>query len=88
LSTSEGFPNALGEAMASGCVPIGSAVGAIPEIIGDTGIVLTKKNISILENQLQKLISQPIPHSSACKRIKTHFSFTNRKTKLINCLGM
>lgn len=88
LSTSEGFPNALGEAMASGCVPIGSAVGAIPEIIGDTGIVLAKKNISILENQLQKLISQPIPLSSACKRIKTHFSFTNRKTKLIKCLGL
>lgn len=88
LSTSEGFPNALGEAMASGCVPIGSTVGAIPEIIGDTGIVLAKKNISILENQLQNLFSSAIPLSPARERIKTHFSFTNRKKKLINCLGL
>lgn len=88
LSTSEGFPNALGEAMASGCVPIGSAVGAIPEIIGDSGMVLIKKDLAQLENQLQNLFSSAIPLSPAPERIKTHFSFTNRKTKLINCLGL
>lgn len=88
LSTSEGFPNALGEAMASGCVPIGSAVGAIPEIIGDSGMVLAKKNISILDNQIQKLVSLAIPLSQAPERIKTNFSFSNRKTKLINSLGL
>ncbi|WP_332911264.1 glycosyltransferase [Algoriphagus boritolerans] len=49
LSTSEGFPNALGEAMACGCVPIGSAVGAIPEIIDKTGFLLFRKEINELE---------------------------------------
>lgn len=40
LSISEGFPNALCEAMLSGCVPIVSEVTSLPEIIGDTGAVV------------------------------------------------
>lgn len=37
ISTSEGFPNALLEAMALGCAAIVTPVGAIPEIVGDDG---------------------------------------------------
>ena len=47
LSTSEGFPNALGEAMACGCIPIGSAVGAIPEIIGQPDLILKTKSAHV-----------------------------------------
>ena len=88
LSTSEGFPNALGEAMASGCVPIGSAVGAIPEIIGDSGIVLYRKEISLLEKELQKLVVSVNLISSGREQIESNFSFSNRKSKLINSLTL
>jgi len=44
LSVSEGFPNALCEAMLSGCVPIVSAVTSLPEIIGDSGAVVDKNH--------------------------------------------
>ena len=44
LSFSEGFGNALCEAMLCECVPIGSNVGAIPFIINDTGFILKKKD--------------------------------------------
>ncbi len=37
-SYTEGFGVALAEAMSSGCVPVATWRGAIPEVIGDTGI--------------------------------------------------
>tara|TARA_B110000285_G_C15076280_1_gene590926 strand:- start:229 stop:1275 length:1047 start_codon:yes stop_codon:yes gene_type:complete len=44
LSICEGFPSAICEAMLCGCIPIGSDVAAIPEIIGNTGFVLKHKD--------------------------------------------
>ena len=41
LSIFEGFGMALCEAMLCECVPIGSSVNIIPDIIGDTGFILT-----------------------------------------------
>ncbi|MBK8499433.1 MAG: glycosyltransferase [Flavobacteriales bacterium] len=43
LSVSEGFGNALCEAMLCGCVPIVSDTGAMPRIIGDTGVVVKRR---------------------------------------------
>jgi glycosyltransferase involved in cell wall biosynthesis len=90
LSTSEGFPNALGEAMTCGCIPIGSAVGAIPEIIGDSGIVLAKKELNLLENQIFKLLNQNLAAFSneAYQRILKLFNFEKRKKALLEALNL
>lgn len=90
LSTSEGFPNALGEAMAAGCVPIGSAVGAIPEIIGETGFLLSSKNFSELEELLLKTeVTELLPLANRAKeRIAQKFNFEERKSKLIQTLSL
>jgi glycosyltransferase involved in cell wall biosynthesis len=89
LSTSEGFPNALGEAMACGCVPIGSAVGAIPEIIGDKSLILQQKSSSDLENLLSNLEQTQLKSysTSAIRRIQTHFSYSFRQKLLLKFLA-
>ena len=56
LSVSEGFPNALCEAMLCHCIPVGSAVGAIPSIIGDTGFVIASPEREYLEKRLEEIL--------------------------------
>ena len=89
LSTSEGFPNALGEAMACGCVPIGSAVGAIPEIIGTNKLVLAKKELGLLQHLIDSIEDPEMEEIriSSQKRIKEMFSYSKRKMKLIEILS-
>jgi glycosyltransferase involved in cell wall biosynthesis len=48
LSRSEGLPNALCEAMLSGCIPVGTNVGDIQITIGNTGITIEDWNPEIL----------------------------------------
>jgi len=40
FSLTEGMPNVLCEAMLAECVPVGSSVNSIPDIIGDTGVIV------------------------------------------------
>lgn len=58
LSMSEGFPNALSEAMLSGCTPIVSNVGAMPHIVSDERLILKKKDktqlLEIIENAMEQ----------------------------------
>jgi hypothetical protein len=48
LSVYEGFGVSLCEAMLCECIPIGSSVNIIPEIIGDSGFILEKESIDEL----------------------------------------
>lgn len=89
LSTSEGFPNALGEAMACGCIPIGSAVGAIPEIIDDNGFILREKSIQKL-NALLEIIDEIDLEElriASSEKIRQDFNYSKRKEKLFGALS-
>ncbi len=91
LSLMEGFPNALCEAMLCECIPIGSNVSGIPEIINNTGFILKKRKIE----DLQKIIDS-IPNDSFAleslgqksrQRILDNYSLTTREhllSKLIH----
>ena len=88
LSNSEGFPNALGEAMACGCVPIGSAVGAIPEIIGDTGLLLERKELGTLQQLIQDWMAGKTQLSSPRARIERYFTYAHRRQLLLQALSL
>ncbi len=57
LSLSEGFPNALCEAMLCGCIPMVSAVGAMPDIVGTSGGIIPRRDQSLLLRTLDGLLA-------------------------------
>lgn len=89
LSMAEGFPNALCEAMLCGCVPIGSDVFGIPEIIGDAGFLLRRKNIEELIQIIKNLKNFDIDTLSeiAEQRILMHFQLKERNQSLLNLIN-
>jgi glycosyltransferase involved in cell wall biosynthesis len=84
LSICEGFPSAICEAMLCGCIPIGSDVAAIPEIIGDTGFVLKHKDNDDLLHLIEKATTcDKENHANLARnRITTNFPLDTRN-KLI-----
>lgn len=88
LSMAEGFPNALCEAMLCECIPVVSGVFSMPEIAGDSGYVLMKRDSKMLADLIHQIISNPDPSKSAKarNRIAENYSLEKRKTALINLI--
>jgi len=92
LSLSEGFPNALTEAMLCQCIPIGSAVGGIPKIISKYGVILQNQDFDALKNEVKKLLTLPQSDLkergvAARKHIVANFSLENRAKILLNTIA-
>jgi glycosyltransferase involved in cell wall biosynthesis len=83
LSLSEGFPNALCEAMLCGCIPIGSNVAGIPDIIGDAGFILLQKDINALRMILSKLQDNNKDKAYVRETIVSKYELLKRKQPLI-----
>ncbi len=78
-SRSEGLPNTLCEAMACGCIPVGTDVGGIPTAIGDTGLIVPLGDVEALANALKRALKMnPSQGHRARQRIITEFSLQRR----------
>ncbi len=91
LSVSEGFPNALGEGMLCKCIPIGSAVGGIPHIIGKAGFVVSRSDLQTIRSvfdSLDKLdeATRIELGEAARRRIVENFPLSKRKQLLIDLI--
>lgn len=89
LSRTEGLPNVLCEAMLCGCVPVGSDVGAIPEIIGDAGLIVPAPDRDAVAAALRQALGRaesPECRKEARKRIVLQYSQERRRGRLLNML--
>jgi glycosyltransferase involved in cell wall biosynthesis len=88
LSISEGFPNSICEAMLLECIPIGTCVGAMPDIIGDTGIVITENDFDKIKNEIQRLVrldpeAKEVLSQKARRRISERYPLSKREALLV-----
>lgn len=86
LSISEGFPNAICEAMLCGCIPIGSNVAALPKIIGNSGYILKKRNIDMLLEIVSQALHEKEEKEDPRSRIIENFPLVVRERKLVEAL--
>ncbi|MEI6576815.1 MAG: glycosyltransferase [Bacteroidota bacterium] len=84
-SITEGMPNTLNESMLCGCVPIGSNVNGIPDAIGDSGIIVLKRDVAELKKALEQ--AEQIPSGEKAIKQALNFTLEVREKKLLEVLG-
>ena len=90
LSMFEGFGLSLCEAMLCECIPIGSSVNIIPDIIGNTGFILNKRDEKELSNIVEEALSVKNKKELGQKsreRIRKKYSLKKREELLLKTIN-
>jgi len=87
FSLTESFGLSVAEAMFYGCIPIVSDNGALPEIVKNTGYILTERNIEDAVQVIQEAINLDNNlHIKARKRALDNFSLKRRNSEIIKAI--
>ncbi len=83
LSSFEGFGCSLAEAMLCGCIPIVSNVNSMPEIIGEYGYLLTRRDSDLLSSLLIEItLKNTITSEMVRNRIKQNYPISKRMEEI------
>jgi glycosyltransferase involved in cell wall biosynthesis len=82
-SRHEGFGLSLAEAMLAGCVPVHTRAGALPEVVGDTGVPIDEPSPEqIAAGVLKALEAGPERRAAARERVLQEFPLSARREGL------
>ena len=87
-SRHEGFGLAVAEAMLAGCVPVVMNVTAMPEVVGDAGVLIDYQSPEAVAAGVRRALQLgPDAGARARERILTAFPMENRRDGLLEIVG-
>jgi len=87
-SRHEGFGLAVAEAMLAGCVPVVMNVTAMPEVVGDAGVLIeSQEPAEVAEGVRRALSLGPEASRRARERILTTFPMERRREGILRVVG-
>ena len=83
-SLHEGFGMSVAEAMLAGCVPVVAASGALPEVVGQTGVVVDDLSARALADGIRRAFG--MDGEAARRRVLERFTLQQRAAGLLDAL--
>ena len=82
----EGLPSALGEAMACGCIPVGSRIAGIPTLVDDVGFLVPPGDVEATARAVRDAYASTL-HDAVRRRIAEEFPAEKRRDALVALLN-
>lgn len=87
-SRHEGFGMSVAEAMLGGCIPVIARAGALPEVVGETGVYLNGTDPTDLKDGVLEAMHADRRARGACReRVLTAFPLDNRRQGLLDVVA-
>lgn len=86
LSLHESFGVALAEAMSFECVPVVSNTSALPEVVGDTGFILTSWDPEVVAGTVAVALKSD-KGKQARQRVERMFTLADRERRLVQVIN-